>query len=267
MPNSIYCYDCKKLKETLKCGYCRDCQRKRNIAYRSNKDKVVRPRTGLCRCGEPMASYSKCYCSKCATQWKRDYREKNPETMKQIDKRISDRLKVDPIEKLKRKSRRLTRAAVANGFLDKDVCVRCGSDQDIKAHHEDYKKPFNIMWLCIKHHEERHAELDLLNVDLNDIDEKDIKKASFELKMKNLRREQQHSYIVDFLGCNMACDICNELGDEEDVLPYDDNKPYVMADYNKYDAESFGITWRCCKHKPRFAVDLEARLLKITQEI
>lgn len=260
MAKSIHCYDCNKIKETPKCGYCRECQRKRNIAYRSNKDKVIRPRTGLCRCGGEIAPNSKYLCISCVKQYQINYRKNNPEIMSAIDKRVSERRQVDPIEKLKRRARRITRRAIDSGFLDKDVCERCGTDSNVKAHHEDYNKPLEIKWLCVTHHEERHTELIANNVDLNNIKETELKKASFELNLKSVRRTQQRAYIDDFMGCCMSCDICGELGGEEGVLPYDDNLPYVNADYDTYDAKSFGITWRCTTHKPKFAIDLEERL-------
>lgn len=38
-------------------------------------------------------------------------------------------------------------------------CSVCGSTVMIHAHHEDYSKPFEVIWLCRKHHQERHKEL------------------------------------------------------------------------------------------------------------
>jgi predicted transposase YbfD/YdcC len=46
--------------------------------------------------------------------------------------------------------------------LIKESCGRCRSTKNIHAHHEDYSRPLNIVWLCAKHHKERHAELDVM---------------------------------------------------------------------------------------------------------
>ena len=37
------------------------------------------------------------------------------------------------------------------GRIDKLPCVVCGNPMS-EAHHEDYTKPLNIIWLCRKHH-------------------------------------------------------------------------------------------------------------------
>lgn len=55
-------------------------------------------------------------------------------------------------------------ARVAGSTLQKKPCVKC-LEQDIinmevEAHHEDYRKPWDIVWLCKFHHEERDTELD-----------------------------------------------------------------------------------------------------------
>jgi ribosomal protein S27AE len=47
---------------------------------------------------------------------------------------------------------------VASGKLLKQPCERCGSVK-AHAHHDDYSKPLDVMWLCPLHHKERHREL------------------------------------------------------------------------------------------------------------
>lgn len=46
------------------------------------------------------------------------------------------------------------------GEIKKLPCGRCGDGRFVHAHHEDYSRPLNIVWLCPLHHAERHAELD-----------------------------------------------------------------------------------------------------------
>lgn len=43
--------------------------------------------------------------------------------------------------------------AVKNGLLEKELC-RCGKVG--QAHHLDYKKPLDVIWLCVRHHKEIH---------------------------------------------------------------------------------------------------------------
>lgn len=49
--------------------------------------------------------------------------------------------------------------AIASGRLDRQPCERCGTDALVHAHHDDYSKPLEVMWLCPTHHRERHREL------------------------------------------------------------------------------------------------------------
>lgn len=50
-------------------------------------------------------------------------------------------------------------SAVRKGQLVPQPCERCGSDELIHAHHDDYNFPLAVMWLCPLHHRERHREL------------------------------------------------------------------------------------------------------------
>ena len=41
-------------------------------------------------------------------------------------------------------------------YLIKDTCKVCGTNENVEAHHEDYSKPLEIIWLCRNHHREHH---------------------------------------------------------------------------------------------------------------
>lgn len=45
--------------------------------------------------------------------------------------------------------------AIRDGLLFKQPCEVCG-DKSVVAHHCDYDKPLDIMWLCPEHHSEWH---------------------------------------------------------------------------------------------------------------
>lgn len=38
----------------------------------------------------------------------------------------------------------------------KENCIMCGTDKLVEAHHCDYNKPYDVMWLCSLHHKEWH---------------------------------------------------------------------------------------------------------------
>ena len=48
--------------------------------------------------------------------------------------------------------------AIKKGLLVRCPCVRCGEQKSL-AHHEDYDKPLEVMWLCQPCHKQRHKEL------------------------------------------------------------------------------------------------------------
>ena len=50
--------------------------------------------------------------------------------------------------------------ATKHGHVTPQPCERCGA-QDAHAHHDDYKKPFAVRWLCPKCHAQRHVEIRL----------------------------------------------------------------------------------------------------------
>ena len=48
--------------------------------------------------------------------------------------------------------------AIRSGLLVRMPCIRCGKEKT-EAHHEDYDKPLEVMWLCTPCHKQRHKEL------------------------------------------------------------------------------------------------------------
>lgn len=48
--------------------------------------------------------------------------------------------------------------AKKKGLLVPQPCERCGA-RNVHAHHEDYDKPLEVLWLCPSHHRVRHSEM------------------------------------------------------------------------------------------------------------
>lgn len=57
--------------------------------------------------------------------------------------------------RLKANTRATTQHAIRDGRLVRMPCEKCGHDK-VEAHHDDYSKPFEVRWLCRKHHLEHH---------------------------------------------------------------------------------------------------------------
>jgi len=58
--------------------------------------------------------------------------------------------------KLKRMAHHMVSNAIRDGRLIKKPCEVCGKEAE--SHHEDYYKPLEVTWLCIKHHNAHHVK-------------------------------------------------------------------------------------------------------------
>ena len=59
------------------------------------------------------------------------------------------------IAKTVRAARRKVATEIQAGRLDRGNCEVCGSNR-AHAHHKNYERPLDVIWLCRKHHEEIH---------------------------------------------------------------------------------------------------------------
>lgn len=82
-------------------------------------------------------------------------RAKNPERAKTASKISAEWRKAD--SRRMRAHNAVTRA-IKKGSLVRHSCERCGEKKSY-AHHEDYDKPLEVMWLCQPCHKQRHKEL------------------------------------------------------------------------------------------------------------
>ena len=47
--------------------------------------------------------------------------------------------------------------AIRDGRLIRKPCEKCGNPKS-EAHHDDYRSPLSVRWLCFKHHREDHGQ-------------------------------------------------------------------------------------------------------------
>ena len=64
----------------------------------------------------------------------------------------------DPENVFKAVARCATTRAIKKGLLTKMPCEVCGSEKRIQAHHTDYSKPLEIVWLCSICHKKEHSK-------------------------------------------------------------------------------------------------------------
>jgi len=76
------------------------------------------------------------------------------------DKLITARGKIawQQRNKHKRTAHGMVRRAIKTGRLTRQPCEMCGATST-QAHHDDYSKPLDVRWLCVKHHNEVHREI------------------------------------------------------------------------------------------------------------
>lgn len=65
----------------------------------------------------------------------------------------------DERNKEKKMAHRAVRKATRDGNLIRQPCEVCGTTNGVQAHHDDYSKPLDVRWLCVRHHADRHLEL------------------------------------------------------------------------------------------------------------
>ncbi len=133
-PRDAYCHECKRIKAQIKS--IEEGRRFKNEEGR---------KTTCSNCGiEKEANYlSGGYCMKCKSQAKKINRPfRSQEQIFKDDSRI------------------LTRLAIKKGFLIRKPCEICNTEVDVQAHHDDYSRPLDVRWLCRKHHQEHHKNLD-----------------------------------------------------------------------------------------------------------
>jgi hypothetical protein len=98
------------------------------------------------------------YCIQC----KAEYHQERKESKKLLSfKQVAPHQKFWLQEnKLKKTAHQKVSYAIQKGELIRQPCERCGTTEHVVAHHEDYNKPLDVVWLCKHHHKERHSELD-----------------------------------------------------------------------------------------------------------
>jgi ribosomal protein S27AE len=62
------------------------------------------------------------------------------------------------IDKRREKCHSAVTRAIRSGELIRQPCVKCGDKKSL-AHHEDYDKPLDVVWLCQPCHKQRHKEI------------------------------------------------------------------------------------------------------------
>ena len=132
------------------------------------KCKTIKPLTEFYRHSE-MADGHLNKCKQCTKHDVAEHREKNLDKIRAYDRergKLPERIKLSVevnrawrSEDLRRqRAHNMVSHAIKKGELTRMSCIRCGNLKT-EAHHEDYDKPLDVMWLCSPCHKQRHKEL------------------------------------------------------------------------------------------------------------
>lgn len=64
---------------------------------------------------------------------------------------------LSPVQKLKTNARSKLNYAIKVGKIKRLPCAVCGANEKIHAHHKDYARPLEVIFLCHVHHYEAHS--------------------------------------------------------------------------------------------------------------
>jgi hypothetical protein len=110
-----------------------------------------RPLEQLQRAGKLYRERHKEKCKAYGKQW----RLTNKDKIKAYRKRY--RTDKSTAQYYKQACRAATTAMVKMGFLTRKNCFYCGASESV-IHHNDYKNPLDITWLCSPCHRKQHSQ-------------------------------------------------------------------------------------------------------------
>lgn len=91
-------------------------------------------------------------------EYRANMREQDPEKFDRIFHGLRKRYRENHKEKTKAEG--IVNDAIRHGKLKRpDKCSRCGKTCEPQAHHPDYTKPLDIIWLCTTCHANEHKEM------------------------------------------------------------------------------------------------------------
>lgn len=90
------------------------------------------------------------YCKECAKEKRREYDASDLKKASRDASRLKLRERVN--------ARAMVSWHVKTGNIEKQPCSICGEKASV-AHHEDYAKPLDVVWLCRPHHAARHVQM------------------------------------------------------------------------------------------------------------
>ena len=127
-----------------------------NVTY--SYPKLGRPRTheGCSVTGCPRKHYG---IGLCNPHYQQAYRAKHRRQARVWQREANRRYLSNPENAAKARARVMLGDAVRFGKLGRpDACEWCDRPCKPEAHHEDHRKPFDVVWICVECHRAHHVE-------------------------------------------------------------------------------------------------------------
>jgi hypothetical protein len=147
---------------------CARCKRFKSLSHFYRDKKGRNGRSSYCK---------PCACAKTrawlrvpenrtrATKTNNAWRKANPEKQRAASRRASrSPARRKQTQRYRRRHTEKAQAhwtvsnALRSGRLTRRPCAKCGTTKRVHAHHEDYSKPLDVVWLCHRHHDEIHQK-------------------------------------------------------------------------------------------------------------
>lgn len=133
------------------CGECQKCRRRVKARAQYQAMTPEERRAWVARRDPEKARVTAQAIRDAGVNWKRENRERAREIQRRANNRYPE----------KNRARGALRRAIKRGDVVRgEKCFEGGDCRGrIEAHHEDYSKPLDVVWLCNRHHNARHRKL------------------------------------------------------------------------------------------------------------
>lgn len=108
-----------------------------------------------CKCKIAERRPGQKYCPACQSAYLREWRKRNPG----YDVKRVQHLGISEQQKILHRASVYAQNGRKRGYINPEMkCTKCGSENDLQMHHEDYSKKLDVIVLCRPCHTALHTE-------------------------------------------------------------------------------------------------------------
>jgi hypothetical protein len=161
-----------------RCRDCRNAQRREQVRQASPHTPVDGKTCGRCKAFKPASEFWPAprlklgvafYCKECEREHRKRRRQTNvaryrERAREQYDRKVARGQATKghsaaPVDPVKRRARNMAQGAIRRGIIVRpSSCQDCGKVGATHAHHEDYSRPLDVVFVCYRCHGRRHRK-------------------------------------------------------------------------------------------------------------